>query len=245
MSKSNASYFHSVEQRKKLDKLLSIEKCIVNTSGAPILAPGRDFVREGNLVKLCRKDKKKRMFFLFTDILIYCTPMLIPGKFALAASFPVATMTISEVSDAELGSRTFDGPVSFKIQTPTKSFIVLADTPLLKADWVYEITNAITKAKEKGSRRPVEPVSFAPIMQREGEASKCNGCGKSFSLIVRKKHCRQCGTVVCNDCLTTRPGPTDSGEKIKVCQRYATLPDASGRARILLTQSLFAFDPDV
>ena len=32
--------------------------------------PGRVFVREGTLVKVCRKGPKKRQFFLFNDVLV-------------------------------------------------------------------------------------------------------------------------------------------------------------------------------
>ena len=32
--------------------------------------PGRVFVREGTLVKICRKGPKKRQFFLFNDVLV-------------------------------------------------------------------------------------------------------------------------------------------------------------------------------
>lgn len=133
-------------------------------------------------------------------------------------------MTISEVTDAELGARAFEGANSFKIQSPTKSFIVLAENPQLKADWVYDISNAVTKAKEKKARRgaaePTTIAALAPVMQQETEATKCNGCGKSFSIMLRKKHCKQCGSVVCNDCLTTRPNDAD---KLRVCHRCISI----------------------
>ncbi len=38
--------------------------------GAVLLVPGRIFIREGVLYKVCRKGLKKRQFFLFNDILV-------------------------------------------------------------------------------------------------------------------------------------------------------------------------------
>ena len=35
-----------------------------------LLVPGRQYVREGVLTKVCRKGPKKRHFFLFNDILV-------------------------------------------------------------------------------------------------------------------------------------------------------------------------------
>ena len=35
-----------------------------------MLVPGRIFIREGMLWKVCRKGLKKRQFFLFNDVLV-------------------------------------------------------------------------------------------------------------------------------------------------------------------------------
>ena len=38
-----------------------------------LLVPGRIFIRDGALWKVCRKGPKKRQFFLFNDVLVYGT----------------------------------------------------------------------------------------------------------------------------------------------------------------------------
>ena len=45
----------------------------------PIVAPQRVFVREGELLKLCRKGAKRRRVWLFNDALLYATPSDVPG----------------------------------------------------------------------------------------------------------------------------------------------------------------------
>jgi len=51
-------------------------------------------------------------------------------------------------------------------------------------------------------------MSFAFLVGKEGrenwvadgEVSKCQGCQKEFSLLVRRHHCRECGKIFCFEC---------------------------------------------
>jgi len=50
---------------------LSYEYVAPHLPISQLIEPSRFFIREGDLQKVCRKDRKKRHFFLFNDILLY------------------------------------------------------------------------------------------------------------------------------------------------------------------------------
>ena len=83
------------------------------------------------------------------------------------------------------------------------------------------------------------PGQYTQAIAREGvrrwmpdtEASKCGRCNKSFSVLRRKHHCRNCGHIVCADCSKKkkqlanpirRPGSTapETGP-VRVCDHCA------------------------
>jgi hypothetical protein len=74
-TKANAANVHMTEAEAALaqsdfniDKILDIQNKF--TGGTALLVPGRIFIREGMLWKVCRKGPKKRHFFLFNDVLV-------------------------------------------------------------------------------------------------------------------------------------------------------------------------------
>ncbi|XP_015758327.1 PREDICTED: LOW QUALITY PROTEIN: FYVE, RhoGEF and PH domain-containing protein 4-like [Acropora digitifera] len=61
----------NIRQRENFQKMLSIQKSLTGVGAPKVLAPGRFFIREGPLLKVCGRGSQERMFFLFSDILIY------------------------------------------------------------------------------------------------------------------------------------------------------------------------------
>jgi len=63
-----------------------------------IIEPGRILIREGLVTKLCRKDRQKRQFFLFNDVLIYADwgPS---GKYAKERSFVLTQIFVKDLPD--------------------------------------------------------------------------------------------------------------------------------------------------
>ena len=57
------------------------------------MVPGRVFIREGVLIKICRKGPKKRQFFLFNDVLIYGS-IISRGYYSNQHILPVSSMTV-------------------------------------------------------------------------------------------------------------------------------------------------------
>jgi hypothetical protein len=59
-----------IRQEEAMTKAVEIQKSLSGFN-EDLLIPGRRFIKEGVLTKICRKSNKPRMFFLFSDVLIY------------------------------------------------------------------------------------------------------------------------------------------------------------------------------
>jgi len=107
---------------------------------ADILNGPRSFIREGDLVKLCRSGKKVQYrFFLFSDQLIYTHQALVGGQFKLHERLPVCVMRIEDLGQSH----------AFHIHHPKKSFTVFAPTEEDKRIWIRVLNDAIEVSLEK------------------------------------------------------------------------------------------------
>lgn len=63
--------------------------------------------------------------------------------------------------------------------------------------------------------------SEAGTWQDDHDSSNCPLCGVVFNLIVRKHHCRRCGTLCCNDCSQNRAflDSSRSGAPKRICDK--------------------------
>lgn len=60
---------------------------------------GRVMIGEGELTKMCRKGPKKKIFFLFNDILVYGGPSLIPNTYTRQHIMRLEDMEIEPLDD--------------------------------------------------------------------------------------------------------------------------------------------------
>eukprot|EP00732_Lithocolla_globosa_P004402 Lithocolla_globosa_v1_NODE_4049_length_1521_cov_3.717599.p1 type:complete len:425 gc:universal NODE_4049_length_1521_cov_3.717599:1276-2(-) len=106
------------------------------TSKLRCFEPGRRFLKEGQLVKLCKggKKMKTRHFYLFSDILIYGGT----GRFDTLHVLPLTALSL--LSNPK--------PKSFSIQTPDKIIIMQAQSEPEKIAW----RNAFDEAKNELSK---------------------------------------------------------------------------------------------
>lgn len=54
--------------------------------------------------------------------------------------------------------------------------------------------------------------------QDDAEAVNCTACGKAFSVTVRKHHCRNCGSIFCNDCSSKQTMVASAKKAVRVCE---------------------------
>lgn len=138
---------HAVLGFKQRENMLRLQRKF----DIQIIEPGRVLLREGVLTKLCRKDRQKRTFFLFNDVLIYAD-WSSTGKYTKERSFVLTQIFVKDLPDdgkpvlvlrvafayTFLVSRNFVN--AMQISTESKSFVVFTETPQEKIDWMKEVS---------------------------------------------------------------------------------------------------------
>ncbi|KAH3732447.1 protein piccolo [Pelomyxa schiedti] len=209
--------FSRLHQKKKkvadLQRRLNMSNYNIN-----LVEPHRIFVREGMLSKVCRKTIKKRMFYLFSDILMY--GKIVTNEFIFSRVLTLDNLRVDDLPDTDKQTN------AFQISSSQKSFIVCSDTKYDKMAWVLdlfttaqrlqgqkanlsviarEIANTIPSPTEPVTTSASPPPEFeAPVWQSDSEAPNCNLCEGEFTLFNRRHHCRLCGKVVCGTCSLRR-----------------------------------------
>uniref|UniRef100_A0A8C6SX51 FERM, ARHGEF and pleckstrin domain-containing protein 1 n=1 Tax=Neogobius melanostomus TaxID=47308 RepID=A0A8C6SX51_9GOBI len=88
----------SVIKMENFQKLLELKKDLVGVDN--LVVPGREFVRLGCLSKLSGKGLQQRMFFLFSDVILYTSRgMTSSNQFKVHGQLPLRGMTIRESED--------------------------------------------------------------------------------------------------------------------------------------------------
>uniref|UniRef100_A0A8C5G7F2 FERM, ARHGEF and pleckstrin domain-containing protein 1 n=1 Tax=Gouania willdenowi TaxID=441366 RepID=A0A8C5G7F2_GOUWI len=126
-------------------KLLELRKDLSGIEN--LVSPGREFIRLGCLSKLSGKGLQQRMFFLFSDILVYTSRGMTPSnQFKVHGQLPLYGMTIRE-SEEEWGV-----PHSFTLFGQRHSVVVAASCAAEMERWVEDIRMAIDLADSFSNR---------------------------------------------------------------------------------------------
>lgn len=186
-----------------------------------LLVPGRTLIKRGALNKVCRKSVSQNQFFLFSDILLYATAAPFtkrPTAFLFKRQLDLRLCAV-EANPPPFLNASKDGCVTdlrFHILSCEKSFAVVCSSAEEKAEWVAELTKAISNSRKKNmtlktdvlkqSAVASDPVQFsAAVWIPDEEADSCMICSSPFSYVWnRKHHCRACGKLVCHACSQRR-----------------------------------------
>ncbi|KAK5891094.1 hypothetical protein CgunFtcFv8_018385 [Champsocephalus gunnari] len=129
---------------ENFQKLLELKKDLTGIENLAI--PGREFIRLGCLSKLSGKGLQQRMFFLFSDSLVYTSRGMTPlNQFKVHGQMPLYGMTIRE-SEEEWGV-----PHSFTLFGQRQSLVVAASCASEMERWVEDIRMAIDLAEQSSS----------------------------------------------------------------------------------------------
>lgn len=159
-----------------------------------LVRDGRLFVREGPLLKMCRKGLKTRHFFLFNDILVYGS-VLTKGSYKGQTVLPLAEMMVQDVEDSAEGSN------GFQINHEEKSFVVYSGSVQDKASWMASLNRFIKLNQEATGKEAVARAVWIP----DKKVKTCMVCNTTtFTLTQRRHHCRNCGKVVCGACSSSK-----------------------------------------
>ncbi|KAM8873117.1 FERM, ARHGEF and pleckstrin domain-containing protein 1-like [Synchiropus picturatus] len=129
---------------ENFQKLLELRKDLTGIDNLTI--PGREFIRLGCLSKLSGKGLQQRMFFLFSDSLVYTSRgMTQANQFKVHGQLPLYGMTIRE-SEEEWGV-----PHSFTLYGQRQSLVVAASCAAEMEKWLEDIRMAVDLAEQSSS----------------------------------------------------------------------------------------------
>eukprot|EP01127_Copromyxa_protea_P013707 TRINITY_DN3704_c0_g2_i2.p1 TRINITY_DN3704_c0_g2~~TRINITY_DN3704_c0_g2_i2.p1 ORF type:complete len:426 (-),score=92.98 TRINITY_DN3704_c0_g2_i2:46-1323(-) len=134
----------AVAEAENRQKMLNVAKKFEGYKEQGLITPGRSFIMEGDLHKVCRKDSKKRTFFLFSDILLYTNPS--SGKYKIGTILQLNQVSVEDVPEDTKGAN-----CTFQIKSNTKSFSAIAPTPEDKAKWMTAITQRVDEMAAKAN----------------------------------------------------------------------------------------------
>ncbi|KGL99705.1 FERM, RhoGEF and pleckstrin domain-containing protein 2, partial [Charadrius vociferus] len=132
---------HSLIRLENFQKLTELQHDLIGIDN--LTAPGRDFIREGCLYKLTKKGLQQRMFFLFSDMLLYTSKGVTgTNQFKIHGHLPLHGMLVEE-SENEWAV-----PHCFTIYSAQKTIVVAASTRLEMGKWMEDLNMAIEMAKK-------------------------------------------------------------------------------------------------
>nr|XP_039325818.1 FERM, ARHGEF and pleckstrin domain-containing protein 2-like [Saimiri boliviensis boliviensis] len=144
---------------ENLQKLTELQRDLVGVEN--LIVPGREFIREGCLHKLTKKGLQQRMFFLFSDMLLYTSKGLAgTSHFRIRGLLPLRGMLLIVLDPpVEETENEWSVPHCFTIYAAQKTIVVAASTRLEKEKWMLDLNAAIQAAKSGGDTAPALPGS--------------------------------------------------------------------------------------
>jgi len=151
-----------LKQSENFIKLMELQRDMSGYDN--LVQPDRQFVREGCLQKLSRKGYQQRMFFLFTDILLYAnrgvSPMLkIHGQLSVPDL---------QVVDAE---PRMGADFCFNVYDGKRAVMVAAATQQDKLQWMEDIAETVQAARERGLSSPINNDKYLSLKSDDGHQS--------------------------------------------------------------------------
>ncbi|NXU88862.1 FARP2 protein, partial [Xiphorhynchus elegans] len=132
---------HSLIRLENFQKLTELQHDLIGIDN--LTAPGREFIREGCLYKLTKKGLQQRMFFLFSDMLLYTSKGVTgTNQFKIHGHLSLHGMLVEE-SENEWAV-----PHCFTIYSAQKTIVVAASTRLEMGKWMEDLNVAIEMAKK-------------------------------------------------------------------------------------------------
>ncbi|XP_008853156.1 FYVE, RhoGEF and PH domain-containing protein 5 isoform X2 [Nannospalax galili] len=192
----------SMEQGENLQKLVHIEHSV--RGQGDLLQPGREFLKEGTLMRVRGKSRHPRHLFLMSDMLLYTYPQK-DGKYRLKSSLPVANMKVSRPVMDKV-------PYALKIETLESCLTLSASSCAERDEWHSCLSRALPEdykaqalaafhhSVEIRERLGVSLGERLPTLVPVTHVMMCMNCGCDFSLTVRRHHCHACGKIVCRNC---------------------------------------------
>merc|ERR1719438_98787 len=136
-----------LKESENVVKLMELQRDLVGYEN--LVSTTREFVREGCLQKLSRKGYQQRMFFLFSDMLLYANRAAGPGlQFRVHGQLTVSDLQVVD-SEPRMGAE-----FCFNIYDGKRALMVAAASSSEKSQWMEDIGETVQYARERGIDSP-------------------------------------------------------------------------------------------
>ncbi|XP_032336653.1 FERM, ARHGEF and pleckstrin domain-containing protein 2 isoform X3 [Camelus ferus] len=176
---------HSLVRLENLQKLTELQRDLVGIEN--LVAPDREFLREGCLHTLTKQGLQPRMFFLFSDVLLYTSRGASgTSRFRMRGLLPLRGMLLIVLDPpVEERQNEWPAPHCFTIYAAQKTVVVAASTQLEKEKWMQDLQAAIDAAKHSSGTALGLPGSMVCALSRrspdevslEQESEDARGAG--------------------------------------------------------------------
>uniref|UniRef100_A0A7N4NNH5 FYVE, RhoGEF and PH domain containing 5 n=1 Tax=Sarcophilus harrisii TaxID=9305 RepID=A0A7N4NNH5_SARHA len=225
---------------ENLQKLVHIEHSVRGQNN--LLQPGREFLKEGTLMKVTGKSRHPRHLFLMNDVLLYTFPQK-DGKYRLKNTLAVSSMRVSRPVMEKV-------PYALKIESSESCLMLSASSCSERDEWYSCLSRALPEdykihtlaafhnSVEIRERLGISLGERPPTLVPVSHVMMCMNCGCDFSLTLRRHHCHACGKIVCRNCSRNKyPLKYLKDRLAKVCDGcYAELKKRGGDIPVLLKE---------
>uniref|UniRef100_A0A4W6DCB9 FERM, ARHGEF and pleckstrin domain-containing protein 2 n=1 Tax=Lates calcarifer TaxID=8187 RepID=A0A4W6DCB9_LATCA len=136
----------SLIRLENFQKLTELQRDLIGIEN--LTAPGREFIREGCLYKLTKKGLQQRMFFLFSDMLLYTSKgVTATNQFKVHGQLPLHGMIESE--------NEWSVPHCFTIYSAQRTIVVAASSKVEMGKWIEDLNLAIDMAKKSQEKSSI------------------------------------------------------------------------------------------
>uniref|UniRef100_A0AAY5EK27 FERM, ARHGEF and pleckstrin domain-containing protein 2 n=1 Tax=Electrophorus electricus TaxID=8005 RepID=A0AAY5EK27_ELEEL len=168
----------SLIRLENFQKLTELQRDLIGIEN--LTAPGREFIREGCLFKLTKKGLQQRMFFLFSDMLLYTSKgVTASNQFKVHGQLPLHGM-IAEESESE-----WSVPHCFTIYSAQRTIVVAASSKVEMNKWIEDLNMAIDMSKKSQEKsdlflepslcdRSSDEVSLEQESEDDVNSSRCS-----------------------------------------------------------------------
>ncbi|XP_036376568.1 FERM, ARHGEF and pleckstrin domain-containing protein 2 [Megalops cyprinoides] len=138
----------SLIRLENFQKLTELQRDLIGIEN--LTAPGREFIREGCLYKLTKKGLQQRMFFLFSDMLLYTSKgVTATNQFKVHGQLSLHGMIVEE------SENDWSVPHCFTIYSAQRTIVVAASSKAEMGKWIQDLNMAIDMAKKSQEKSDV------------------------------------------------------------------------------------------
>jgi len=182
----NSKINRSMDEHKRRDAVRIVEEQLGGAAaiGFNLVGPARRLLKKGKFFKMSRAKNIEYTFFLFSDMLLYCSDRG-NDQFKLHKKLPINdAFSITDVSEAEQKN-------GFILYNSVKSFKAFASTADEKREWFSALEGVVRNYRIRRPQLPKRPGADAEVIAAiwDPDGKECVLCTKQFGILTRRHHC--------------------------------------------------------